>query len=237
MYDRFERLFKYCPTKDGLNIAMMPKRIFFLIIVFLCCLNSSFAQEKGPEVSLKDGQIQVILSDSSIKTLDYSKDNKYSDLNLKKWIVYEKADPVKEAIKVYKNKAETSRVREVWIVDRDGKIKSVVLEYEYNEGKDKLVFSSDEDFVYYFGLSDHGGNVIYGVNLLDGKEFLVASNAVEFDVFSWNSVICPLIRICAGIIFPICAVLDFAKRLLLAKSCSAITTSKSFLESTTNLSL
>jgi len=182
MYDRFERLFKYCPTKDGLNIAMMPKRIFFLIIVFLCCLNSSFAQEKGPEVSLKDGQIQVILSDSSIKTLDYSKDNKYSDLNLKKWIVYEKADPVKEAIKVYKNKAETSRVREVWIVDRDGKIKSVVLEYEYNEGKDKLVFSSDEDFVYYFGLSDHGGNVIYGVNLLDGKEFLVASNAVEFDV-------------------------------------------------------
>lgn len=91
--------------------------------------------------------------------------------NLKKWTVEESADPVKRALNVYKKKSEPQYTRRIWITGKtDGK-KRLIAEYTARSGNDKVIFSPDEDFMYYLGAAPGGGSIVYGINLLSNKKF------------------------------------------------------------------
>ena len=95
----------------------MISRIF-LVIILVFSTNFSLAQEiielpaikEAPQednqttVQLKDGKIQVTKPNEWTKTLDYSKENKYIDRGLKKWVVSEQSNPVDQALAIYKKK-------------------------------------------------------------------------------------------------------------------------------------
>ena len=95
--------------------------------------------------------------------------------NLKQWIVEEKADPVKHALEVYKKKSESRYTRRVWLTGKvDGK-KHLVAEFASRGNDDKILFSPDENFMYYLGLTPSGENMVYGVNLSSNKKFSLGS--------------------------------------------------------------
>ena len=83
----------------------------FILIIFACGL--CFAETT--EVRLEDGNI-VIEGPDGTKSLDYTKDIKYSNYRLKKWRVKEQSDPVSEALKVFKEKGAPTYSKKVWII-------------------------------------------------------------------------------------------------------------------------
>lgn len=147
--------------------------------------NAPQEQNDQTTVTLKNGQIVVTQPDRWTKTLDYSKTDKYIDRNLQKWIVSEESNPVKEALKVYKNKGKVLS-REMWLVNKKGDVKTVVLEYDYPESQDKIIFSPNEDYVYYLGIGDMGNTVVFGVNLYTGKEFSLSAAVIDFTLTTCN---------------------------------------------------
>ena len=95
--------------------------------------------------------------------------------NLKKWVVEENTDPVKHALEVYKKKSEPSYTRRIWLTGKlDGK-KRLIVEYVPTGNNDKVIFSPNEDFMYYLGLTPGGQSTVYGINLLSNKKFSLGS--------------------------------------------------------------
>lgn len=99
------------------------------------------------------------------------KSDKPAVYNLKQWIVEENTDPVKHALEVYKKKSEPLYTRRIWLTGKtDGK-KHLIVEYAARGDDDKIIFSPNEDFMYYLGLAPSGQSIIYGVNLLSNEKF------------------------------------------------------------------
>ena len=90
---------------------------------------------------------------------------------LNRWVVEEKTDPVQHALEVYKKGSAPRYNRHIWLSDRaDGK-KHIIIDYASSGTGDKVLFSSQEDYLYYLGLAPGGENIIYGVNLTSKKRF------------------------------------------------------------------
>ncbi|MFA5261072.1 MAG: hypothetical protein WC450_07590 [Candidatus Omnitrophota bacterium] len=152
----------------------------FLIITFIFIPISGFAQQNT--VILKDGQI-IVDSSEGIKGLDYSASDRYSDITLKKWKIKSGAETVNEALKVFKKRSPAAVTRKIWLVDRKDDSRQILVKYTYGGGKDKVLFSGDENFLLFFDLTPNGASVITGMNLLSQERF-VLGHGQDFNVFS-----------------------------------------------------
>lgn len=145
-----------------------------LILAFVLSTgNICLAQDNS--VYLKDGKIVVETKQGLKKALDYEESSRYSSYNLKKWGVKEKLDPVAEALKVFKRKKETFYNKKIYIFEKISGKEQIVIEYIVDKSNDKVIFSPNEDFMFYIGLSDTGESIVYGINLFSEQKFKVDS--------------------------------------------------------------
>lgn len=120
-----------------------------------------------------------------IKSPIVGESDKPAVYNLKRWVVEENTDPVKHALEVYKKKSEPRYTRRIWLTGKtDGK-KRLIVEYAPRGDDDKVIFSPNEDFMYYLGLTPGGQSIVYGVNLLSNKKFSLGSGE------NFHAVNCP----------------------------------------------
>ncbi|MCR4336808.1 MAG: hypothetical protein NUV91_03280 [Candidatus Omnitrophica bacterium] len=91
--------------------------------------------------------------------------------NLNHWTVEENVDPVEHALEVYKNKSRPSYRKHVWLTDKRNGTKHMIAEYSPHGTADKIIFSPDENFMYYLGVTPGGQNIIYGINLSSQEKF------------------------------------------------------------------
>ena len=144
-------------------------RIILCLFLVLFITTDIFSSENT--VYIKDGKIMVE-TDEVTKALDYNEDDRYVQYNVAKWEVKEMADPVQEALNIYKKKGEDIYTRRIFIVDKASGGKNIYVEY-ISKKDDRLIFSPNEDFVYYIGLSPSGVSMAYGLNLVTNKTFIL----------------------------------------------------------------
>lgn len=147
----------------------------FFIMFFVA---TSFAQEN--QVQLKDGKVMVKTS-KEVKSLDYSAEEKYSAIKLKKWDIKKESDVVDEALKVYKKKQDPVYSQKIWISAKDDGTQKILVEYKSLQEDSRIIFSPDEDYMYYVGLSDADESVVYGMNL-NSQESFVFNTADDFQL-------------------------------------------------------
>lgn len=149
------------------------------MMCFLFIGNEAFAEEILPKKTGNSARLVIMQKEAS------SAEDRPAVYQLKRWTVEEKTDPVKQALEVYKAKAEPRYHKRIWITDRkDGK-RRVSIEYVAREGGEKVLFSPDEDFMYYLGITPAGQNMVYGVNLLSNAKFPLGT------ADNFNTVNCP----------------------------------------------
>lgn len=162
---------KVLKRKAGLSLI--------LILGFVAVNGMLYADDILPD---RTGRINNNLI---IKTLPSGESDKPAVYRLKDWIVEQEADPVRHALEVYKKKSEPRYMKRVWVTGKkDGK-KRLIVEYLSGGTDDRMVFSTDEDFMYYLGIAPGGQNMVYGVSLSSGKKFSLG--AAE----NFNMVHCP----------------------------------------------
>lgn len=145
-----------------------------LILAFvLSAGNICLAQDSS--VYLKDGKIVVETKQGLKKALDYEESSRYSSYNLKKWGIKEKLDPVAEALKIFKRKDKTFYNKKIYIFEKSSGKEQMVIEYIVDKNNDKVIFSPNEDFMFYIGLTDTGESIVYGINLFSEQKFEVDS--------------------------------------------------------------
>ena len=104
--------------------------------------------------------------------------------DLNKWQVKTESGAVEDALAVFKRKGQPRYKQKVWIIDKNDNTKTYLVEYSTNDASQKkILFSPNEDFMFYLGLSPAGASVIYGMNLSTQEEFIVDSG-VDFSIFS-----------------------------------------------------
>lgn len=105
--------------------------------------------------------------------------------NLKKWNVEAEADPVKHALNVYKRKSAAAYNQRIWITNKSNGTQRVLIENIAPNATDKILFSPNEDFMYYLGVAPGGASLVYGVNLLTQQKFSLGGGQ------NFNAVNCP----------------------------------------------
>ena len=97
-------------------------------------------------------------------------------LNLKKWRVSDKPDSVSEALSVFKKKGQALHTEKFWIINKKDGSQKIVVEYSTFDKQSPMIFSPDEDYVYYKTVSDFGETMIFGINLDTNNKFLVGDS-------------------------------------------------------------
>jgi len=138
-------------------------------------VSASFAS--GNTARLSGGKIIIDRPDGP-KVLDYSQKVKYSNYDLKKWDIEKETDVIEEALEVYKKKSEPLYSQKVWIINKNGTEK-ILLEYKSADEEDSIIFTNDENYVFYLGVSDAGQSIVYGMNLAAGGTTTL-NNATSF---------------------------------------------------------
>ena len=159
------------------------KKILIAVVILLVSAASSFSE--GTAVKLKDGKI-IMESPEGTKALDYSAKDKYVPVQSKKWKVDTETDPVQEALKVFKSKEEPSYKQRVWITSKSDGTEKIYVEYRSKDKEPGLIFSPNEDYAYYWGLSDEGVSIVYGIDLSDESSFSFGSAGKELEYSEEN---------------------------------------------------
>jgi hypothetical protein len=144
--------------------------VFFLLLFSLMAGRGTLLADDILPRSAGGREDEVI-----IRTFIAGEPDRPAVYNLKRWVVEENTDPVNRALEVYKKKSKPGYTRRIWLTGKaDGK-KRLIAEYVSLGGGDKVVFSPNEDFMYYLGLTPGGQSMVYGVNLLSNKKFSLGS--------------------------------------------------------------
>ena len=144
-------------------------KIYTVVVFIMFFAVTSFAQEN--QVQLKDGKVMIKTS-KEVKVLDYSAEEKYSTIKLKKWDIRKESDVVDEALKVYKKKQDPVYSQKIWISAKDDGTQKILVEYKSLQEDSRIIFSPDEDYMYYIGLSEADESVVYGMNLSSQESFV-----------------------------------------------------------------
>ncbi len=160
--------------------------VILFVFVFLFSPLTIFAQETPVTkntVVLQDNQI-IVQTEQGAKALIYSEPDKYSDVQLKKWKIKEGTDTVSEALKVYKSRsAKPFKTKKIWLVNKNNEKQQIFVKYSYSGGREKVMFSPDEDFILFFDLSASGDTVIAAKNLVSREQFVLGKGR-DFNIMS-----------------------------------------------------
>lgn len=139
------------------------------LIIFICSTTLVWAEEKIPETQ-----------DTSISQEEIQKEKK--EYKTKNYTIKEETDVVEQALQVFKKKSKPSSIyrKKVWIYDTLGEDNASFLSFTTNDQNSDIVFSPDEDFVYYVELSPNGRRRIAGVKVGSDKKFYVGASIGSF---------------------------------------------------------
>ena len=88
----------------------------------------------------------------------------------------------KQALDVYEGRDNLYDKR-VWIVAKGEDDYSILIEFVTDDQDSRIVFSSDEEYAFYLGLSDAGAQTLYGMNLLSKQKYPIGL-AQNFNLLS-----------------------------------------------------
>lgn len=98
---------------------------------------------------------------------------------IKNWIVREEIDMldeasmVKQALSVYQNRNNPIYRHKVWIYDKIIDQNDVYVDFITNDFNKDIIFSPDEDFVYYLEYTPGGEHKLYGVRIGTEETFFI----------------------------------------------------------------
>ena len=154
------------------------------ILAFIISLVSITCFSQQNKAYVKDGRI-VVETAQGVKSIDYSQSPGQRYSRLQKWTVEEEVDKVGNALSVFRKRSEPLYKRKIWIFDKNGKQK-IFIEYTSGDDDTGIIFSPDEDFVFWLGRSWFGRPVVYGRKLSKGRNFAVA-NATNFELITCDN--------------------------------------------------
>ena len=146
------------------------KRIVICMSIVLCT-NFVFAAEKSGCSSCAKAAKTKNSSAFTDESGQADNGTLKASKKLRKWNIESQSDNVSAAIDVYKKRSNPKYTKKAWIVNRRDGTKSVLVEYTTDKKNDTIVFSPDESFAYYLGLSANGESIVYGVNLSSNQQF------------------------------------------------------------------
>ncbi len=106
-------------------------------------------------------------------TTKEKKDKENSFSHLQKWIVQDESDKIQKALEIYKNKSKPAYSKKYWIINNQTGQKSILVEYMASSPGDQIIFSPNEHYAYFVGLTPLGQHMIYGINLSNQNQFTV----------------------------------------------------------------
>ncbi|MFC1594452.1 hypothetical protein ACFL38_03905 [Candidatus Omnitrophota bacterium] len=140
-------------------------KILSCVIMFVLLANVCYGQQDSPEAT------QTAPGSSAVVH------------NLQKWDVKTQADSVDAALAVFERKSQPRYNKQLWLVDKNDSTKTILVQYTTGRETDRILFSPNEDFLYYVGLSPAGISTVYGMNLVTSEEFML-DNGVDVDFFT-----------------------------------------------------
>ena len=155
---------------------------YVLVLFILLAGTTCLAQQNKAYV--KNGKI-IVETPEGVKSIDYSQPSGQRYNQLQKWTVKEEINNVNGALSIFKKRSEPIYKKKVWIFDKNGKQK-ILIEYTSDDGDGGVVFSPNEDFVFWVGRSWFGRPAVYGRNLSRRGNFTVA-NANNFNLVTCDN--------------------------------------------------
>ena len=140
----------------------------FILIILLCATTLVWAGEST--LAPKDSQPVVMDTDTAKK-----------EYRTKNYTVKEEIDVVRKALDVFKQKGRKVLYRKkVWIYTTPEEDNASFLSFMTNDQNQAIVFSPDEEFVYYVEISPSGGRRLTGVAVGSKKEFFISETVESF---------------------------------------------------------
>jgi len=146
--------------------------ILALIILGTICFVQNSEATRPRQVAI---ETRIIETDQN-----YSRNIGTGYGHLDRWIVQED-ETVKQALEVYKRKAQPRYEKRIWIIDKRDEARRYPLDL-----RGKLSFSPNEDFVFWVGNSWLNNPMVYGIDLFGGRKFSIADSD-NFDLLRCNN--------------------------------------------------
>ena len=141
----------------------------FILIMFVSAVTLVWAGETAPES--KGPRVVQIESGKAKK-----------EYKTKSYTVREETDIVERALNVFKKKGQSSSLykKKVWIYATPEEDNASYLSFMTNDQNEGVVFSPDEDFVYYVEISPDGRRRLKGVKVGSEETFFVDATVESF---------------------------------------------------------
>ncbi|MCD4779646.1 MAG: hypothetical protein K8S27_03740 [Candidatus Omnitrophica bacterium] len=149
------------------------RRIVLMIIIFFVSGSFAAAQDidgQPNRARVQDGKI-VIETPGGTNVVDYKAKKKYRSVSPRKWKVEKQRDPVTEALRIYEEKSKPLYTYRVFLSYRGQQEPSIIFSYKSTEDDSEVIFSPDENFLYYIDVSGEGTRIIHGLNLKTSRDF------------------------------------------------------------------
>ncbi|MBN1870414.1 MAG: hypothetical protein JW847_07575 [Candidatus Omnitrophica bacterium] len=145
------------------------RNLILTFIIFICTAAMGLAQENA-SVPKKDEGLEANTAGTK------------KEYNTKRYTVKEETDIVKRALDVFKRKSKSSSLykRRFWIYETLNEDNESYLSFMTNDQNAGIVFSPDEDFVYYVEISPDGRHRLRGFNVESQKRFPVNEDIDRF---------------------------------------------------------
>ena len=145
----------------------------FILIVFIFTAAAAWAAEDTTAVTdqlimaemAEDGQAQESTQGSSKK-----------EYESKRYIVEEETDIVERALNVFKSKGKSSSLyrKKVWLYNTLEDKDNVYISFTTNDQNAGIIFSPDEEFVYYLEMTPDGERRLNGIKIVGQEEFMIS---------------------------------------------------------------
>ena len=130
------------------------------------------SQDQVNKAVLRDGEI-VVETPNGVNVIDYDAPVRYQPYKSKKWTIESETSPVREALTVYEGKSQPLYKTTVYISQKGRAEPSLLFTYQSRDRDSEIIFSPDENFIYYIDTTDEGDHIIHGFQLKTSEDFLV----------------------------------------------------------------
>lgn len=143
----------------------------FILIMCVSAAGLVWAGETAPKP--KEAQIVQTESESGQAKKEY---------RTKRYTVKEETDIVEHALNVFRKKGQSSSLykKKVWIYATPEEDNTSYLSFITNDQNESIVFSPDEDFVYYVEISPDGRRRLKGIKVGSEEAFFVDAAVESF---------------------------------------------------------
>ena len=140
-----------------------------ILIIFMAAASLVWAQGEVPAPK----QAQVSQAQPKVAKKEYKSKN---------YTVKEETDIVKRALDVFKKKSKPSSLyrKKIWLYATSQEDNASYLSFMTNDQNESIVFSPDEDFVYYFEIAPGGDRRLRGYKVGSDETFFVGTAADSF---------------------------------------------------------